>query len=117
MRKRIIFLFTCALGLLLLTAPGALAFSISVTSIDPASARANGTAGFTVYGSFGTTPLVDQVPQFQLVGGTTINGTTTSFTATKASVTFALPGSTQLIARASGTSSIIAWNWCLSRKS
>ena len=40
MRKRIIFLFICALGLLLLTAPGALAFGINVTSIDPASARA-----------------------------------------------------------------------------
>jgi len=97
MRKRIIFLFTCALGLLLLTAPAALAFGVNITSIDPTSARANSTAGFTVYGSFGTTPLVDQVPQFQLIqGGTTITGTTTSYVASKASVTFALPGSTPL---------------------
>ena len=96
MGKRIIFLFVCVLALLLIAAPGALAFGISVTSIDPASARANTTVRCTIGGSFGTT-LLDGPPQFELVkDATTIAGSTRSFDGTSAIVDFTLPGSSPL---------------------
>jgi len=96
MGRKVALFAACVAGTMLLIVPSAMAFSISVTSIDPTSARANATVQCTIGGSFGT-GLLDGTPQFELVkDATTIAGSTRSFNGTSAVVDFALPGSSPL---------------------
>ncbi len=92
MRSRLTFL--AGVLLLLMTAPAvaAPAFTLSVTSVDPASATANGIVTVTVTGDFSTdvsatTPVFDLVGAVQRFYGTTLTG----WTQHSASVTFDLP--------------------------
>ena len=94
MGKRIILLLFCALGMLLLAAPSAMA-AISLSSIQADHAYAGDSFSGTVYGTFHF-PAGPHVwlPNFQLKNGpTTINFAATSLNVTgeKASVTFAIP--------------------------
>ncbi|MCX6362972.1 MAG: IPT/TIG domain-containing protein [Actinobacteria bacterium] len=106
MGKRIAFVLVFMAAALLLVVPVAMAFSISVTSVDPPSARANTTVHCTIHGSFGT-GLTDGTPQFELVQGlTTIAGSTGTFDGTSASVVFTLPGDSL-----SGSCTVHASQW------
>ena len=94
MRKQIIFLFFCTLGMLLFAAP--VAAAITLTSVAPNHAYDGQTVSVTVYGDFlHPTGPHTTLPTLQLVnGGTTLSGTAVSIleaTGTKAYATFAIP--------------------------
>lgn len=79
--------------LLLMTVPAAVAqaFTLSVTSVDPASAKENRTVTVTISGDF-STDVSATTPVFDLVGAQRIYGSTMAgWTAHSATVTFPLP--------------------------
>lgn len=95
MGKRFVLLFVCVAAVMALTAPAALA-AISLTGMSPNYGADGTTVTCTVSGTFWVETLfVDALaPTFKLVNGaTTIDGTTTGWDDTSASVTFTLPAS------------------------
>ena len=93
MGKRLALAIVCAVALVLLIAPVAMA--IRVDSLTPSSALAGRTVVVTVHGSFHAPAGPDvRLPQFSLTGPATISGVTQSMAddGSSANVSFDVPG-------------------------
>jgi hypothetical protein len=94
MGKRMVFVIVCVIAVMALVAPAALA-DLAPTNMSPSYGVAGSSVTCTVEADFWIDSGLLQralAPSFTLVnGGTTISGTTNSWNASSASVTFALP--------------------------